>query len=115
MNGVCDLLPSSNLLFVPNSRSMRPFSTGDNGVSEGLRKFTTCESIPLAGDKSAFCDNEAGASASTLSIVLHHDVIWDCRWCAIAGERRHANAIANRNGAELEGGEKCCRTHRLGG
>ena len=75
MDSVSDIFPACNLVFVPESRSIRPVRT--MGKKHQTRWYMEAKrsDLPLGSDEGAFSDDEAG-TGSSLDIILQIDMIW---------------------------------------
>ena len=75
MDSVSDIFPARNLVFVPESRSVRPVRAMEREHQTMWYVDAKLRDIPLGSDEGAFGDDEAG-TGSSLNIILQIDMIW---------------------------------------
>jgi hypothetical protein len=73
MDGICNLLPSRNLFFIPDARGQWPLRA-ENDILENNSNRTRQLTKPLTRNKNAFGDYETCTSSSALGIVFGHQV-----------------------------------------
>lgn len=80
VNDVRNLLPSVDLVFRPDSGSMRPFCPGTRQTGEWWNKSLTGDVLPLWGDEYPLGHDQASTSRSTLLVVLDVDCVGYIGW-----------------------------------
>lgn len=113
MHRIYDAFPTGDVLGVPKARCMGPFSSVKRWA---LHKADNVHLIdgPLTRHQNAFCDNEPSSAFDALNIVLLDEISWVCIYCTISGQRRHGDAVLQRDRTDLKRSEKRFEGHLCG-